>query len=177
MKEITIKSNTHFKGQVLELKVDEIQTADGSYGMREMVMHPGGVCVLAVDEDNYIYLVSQYRKPFEKDLIEVPAGKLEKGENPDEAVKRELKEETGLEAESWQKLGVFMPSPGFCNELIHIYLATDLHQGEAEPDEGELLSLIRVSYDEAYKKIFTGEMTDAKTVLALSLYKNLQERS
>ena len=144
-----------------------MELPDGSQSFREVVDHPGGVCVLALDDQNQALLVSQYRYPYEKVLREIPAGKLEYGEDPTAAAIRELQEETGAVAGDFRPLGELYPSPGYCGEIIRMYLARDLTFGEAHLDEDEFLNLERVPFDQLVEQVLSGEIKDAKTIAAV----------
>ena len=156
--------NTH-KGIIVDVETDMIRLCNGEITMREVVRHPGGVSVVALDDDGCIRLVRQYRYPFQEHLWELPAGKLEPGEEPLPAAKRELSEETGLEAETWTELGVLYATPGYCTEKLYLYLAEDLRQGEAHPDPNEFLDVTRIPLDEVIARIERDEIHDAKTVV------------
>ena len=153
-----------YKGVIVDVTTDMIELPNGAISMREVVHHPGGVCVAAVDGDGMISLVRQFRFPFGEHLWELPAGKLERGEEPLPAAKRELSEETGLEAENWTLLGKLYTSPGFSTETLYLYLATGLCQGKAHPDPNEFLDVDRVPLTELLRRIENGEISDAKTV-------------
>ena len=133
----------------------------------------GGVAVLAVDEKGFVPLVRQYRYPLRRHLWEIPAGKLEKGEDPDDAIRRELREEAGLVAGKITSLGMFYPTCGYSNEIIRLYLATDLSYVGAKPDEDEFLEIKYVHVDELYKKCLSGEVKDGKTIVAVLKYATL----
>ena len=133
--EKTLSSEKIFDGRILHVRRDTIELPDGSRGYREVVDHHGGVCVLALDDENRVLMVSQYRYPYEKVLREIPAGKLEYGEDPTQAAIRELKEETGAVAGDFRSLGELYPSPGYCGEVIRMYLARDLTFGETHLDK------------------------------------------
>lgn len=165
--EKTLSSEKIFDGHILHIRRDAVELPDGSRGFREVVDHPGGVCVLALDDRNRALLVSQYRYPYEKVLREIPAGKLEYGEDPAAAAIRELKEETGAVAGEFRSLGELYPSPGYCGEIIRMYLARDLAFGEAHLDEDEFLNLERVPFDELVEQVLSGEIKDAKTIAAV----------
>ena len=167
MDEKTIKSEKIFDGRIINVKVDTVQLCDGSYSTRELVNHPGGVAVVALDDEGYVYMVRQFRKPFERVVFEIPAGKLDYGEDHLSCGVRELEEETGLKAKNFEYLGEFMVSPGFCNELIHIYLATDLYKGTIHPDEGEFLEIEKHKLDDLIDLIMDNKISDAKTVIGL----------
>ncbi len=154
-----------YEGIVVDLTVDRVLLPDGKESFREVVDHPGGVCVLPVDDEGYAYCVRQYRYAVGAHLIEAPAGKLERGEDPDKAVVRELSEETGFTAGRLIPLGQYYSSPGISTEKLHLYLALRLRRGEAHPDEGEFLDLVRIPYDELYDRALNGEIPDAKTAV------------
>jgi len=153
-----------YRGIIVNVETDMVELSNGFITMREVVRHPGGVCVAAVDDEGRVTLVRQYRYPFGEHLWELPAGKLEPGEEPLPAAKRELSEETGLEADRWEELGVLYTSPGFSTERLYIYLATGLRRGEAHPDPNEFLDVVSVPLGELVGRIESGEICDAKTV-------------
>lgn len=154
-----------YHGVVVDLTEDIVQLPNGQTTVREVVHHPGGVCVAAVDSAGNVALVRQYRYPFSRHLLELPAGKLEKDEDPFEAVKRELSEETGLEADHWQELGAMYVSPGISTETLYLYLATGLRQGTAHPDPNEFLDVEKMPLAELVKLVMDGQVRDAKTAL------------
>ena len=153
-----------FRGRIVDVHVDTVELPNGETATREVVDHPGGVCVLALDGQNRALMVSQFRYPYEKVLWEVPAGKLEYGEDPRQAAIRELKEETGAVAGDFRFLGELYPSPGYCGEIIRMYLARGLTFGEAHLDEDEFLNLERVPFDQLVEQVLSGEIRDAKTI-------------
>ena len=165
--EKTIGSRTIFEGHIIKVKVDTVELPDGKSATRELVEHPGGVAVIAIDENKKVYMVRQYRKPFDRVCFEVPAGKLDADEEPLVCGMRELEEETGMKARNFVYLGEFMLSPGFCRELIHIYLATDLYTGNVNPDEGEFLEIEKHNLDDLINMVMSNEIKDAKTVMAI----------
>ena len=165
--EKTLSSEKIFDGHILHVRRDTIELPDGSRGYREVVDHPGGVCVLALDDENRALIVSQYRYPYEKVLREIPAGKLEYGEDPTQAAIRELKEETGAVAGDFRPLGDLYPSPGYCGEIIRMYLARELTFGETHLDEDEFLNLERVPFDQLVEEVLSGGIRDAKTIAAV----------
>lgn len=162
--EKTLSSEKIFDGRILHIRRDTVRLPDGGEATREVVDHPGGVCVLALDEENRALLVSQFRYPYEKVLREVPAGKLEYGEDPTQAAIRELEEETGAVAGEFRSLGELYPSPGYCGEIIRMYLARDLTFGETHLDEDEFLNLERIPFDRLVEQVLSGEIRDAKTI-------------
>ena len=165
--EKTLSSEKIYDGHILHVRRDTIELPDGSRGYREVVDHHGGVCVLALDDENRVLMVSQYRYPYEKVLREIPAGKLEYGEDPAQAAIRELKEETGAVAGDFRPLGELYPSPGYCGEVIRMYLARDLTFGETHLDKDEFLDLERVPFDQLVEQVLAGEIRDAKTIAAV----------
>ena len=162
--EKTLRHVNAYKGIIVDVQTDMVELSNGVVTMREVVRHPGGVCVAAVDEDGTVAIVRQFRYPFGTHLYELPAGKLEPGEEPLPAAMRELSEETGLEAERWEELGALYTSPGFSTEKLYLYLATGLRRGEAHPDPNEFLDVERVPLDELVERAAAGGICDAKTV-------------
>jgi ADP-ribose pyrophosphatase len=167
MEEKTIKTKGIYEGKIINLRVDTIKLPDGREATREIIEHPGGVAVLPVDADGNVYLVRQYRKPIEHALLEAPAGKLCKGEEHLSCGIMELKEETGLTAGSITYLGFVFPSPGYSNEVIHLYLARQLSHGQQNTDSDEFVDIEVYHIDDVIKMCQSGEITDAKTVAAV----------
>lgn len=177
LKETRLEGHTLFKGRILRLEVDEVALPNGEKAIREVVRHPGGVCVLPLDKDGTVELVEQFRYPYDDVILELPAGKLDPEEDPLAAAKRELSEETGLVAERWVKLGVFYPSVGFTDEVLHLYLAQELSQGDTHPDEDEFLNRKRIPLDKLAEMVMDGTIPDGKTqVLVLKAQRYLQQR-
>ncbi len=174
--EKTIKSTEIFDGRVVHLRVDEVELPTGKKSTRELIRHPGGVGVVAVDDQNHVLMVRQYRKPLEQTLLEIPAGKLEAGEDPKECAARELEEETGYCAKNFTYLDYFIPTPGYCDEKIHIYLAKDLYQGNIHPDEDEILNVERYPLEQLIDMIAAGDLKDGKTIIGLLKYQFLQNK-
>lgn len=169
--ETTLESQTLFEGKILTLKKDKVRLENGRDTAREVVVHHGGVCIAALDEQDRILLVSQFRYPYQEEIIELPAGKIEQGEDPRECGIRELWEECGCTAGHFEKLGELYPTPAYCTEVIHIYEASDLRQSGQHLDEGEFLTLLRVPFDKAVQMVLSGEIQDAKTQIGiLKLY-------
>ena len=168
--ETKIESKRIYDGKVLKLDVDTVALENGKSAEREIVRHRGACAVLAVDENDDFYLVRQFRYPYGKEMLEIPAGKLDEGEEPLVCAKRELLEETGLRAEKWEYVGGFCPSPGYTDEIVHIYIARELSEGEAKPDDDEFLDVVKHNIIKISKMIDSGEITDAKTVLAIYKY-------
>lgn len=167
LKEKRLSGETVFDGKIMHVRRDIVQLSDGSEAFREVVDHSGGVCVLALDNEGRVLLVSQFRYPHEKVLREIPAGKLEPGEDPAQAARRELKEETGAVAARWESLGEIYPTPAYCGEIIRMYMARELTFGETNLDEGEFLEVERVDFDVLVGQVLSGEIRDAKTVAAV----------
>lgn len=176
LEEKTISSEPIFSGRVISLQVDDVELPNGRKSKREIVKHPGAVAILPVLDDNKIIMVEQFRKPLERVIVEIPAGKLEKGEEPEETAKRELEEETGYECETLEWLISFYTSPGFADEIVHVYVAKGLTKKEnaAVLDEDEFVNLLEVSLDEAIQLVKEQKIYDAKTVYAVT-YLQLQE--
>ncbi|AWB45071.1 ADP-ribose pyrophosphatase [Paenibacillus sp. CAA11] len=174
LNEKTLSTRSVFEGKVVSLHIDTVELPNGETATREIIRHPGAVAVLAVREGR-ILLVDQYRQALGRCELEIPAGKLEKGEEPSEAAKRELEEETGYRAGKITLLHSFYTSPGFADEIIHLYLAEELTSGEASPDEDEFLELYEVSAEEAKNFITEGRISDAKTVLAFYIWQSRQK--
>lgn len=166
LNEKTLSTKHIFDGRVISLQVDTVELPDGSTGTREVVKHPGAVAVVAI-KDGRLLLVDQYRQALGRCELEIPAGKLEKGENPLEAAKRELQEETGYHGGQITHLHSFYTSPGFADEIIHLYLAEDLTGGELSLDDDEFIEVYEASFDEAQRFIAEGRISDAKTLLAV----------
>lgn len=174
-----LKSNKIFSGKVFDVKVDEIKyNGTGNLGIREVAIHPGGAVVIPVNSNGKIFLISQYRYPMNEVTIELPAGKLEKNEDPLFAAKRELKEETGFSSDEIIKLGKIYTTPGFCNEVLHIYLAKNLKAGEHSREEGELgMQLLEKSLDEIESMILEGKIVDSKTIAGAYMYRLLLNKN
>lgn len=166
-----LSGETLFTGKVITLEVDKIQLSNGNTSVREVARHCGGVAVLALSEDNQVTLVEQYRYPMDKVILELPAGKLDPLPSGEEdhlsGAKRELEEETGLRGETFTYLGSVLASPGFTDEVLHMYLAQGLSQVEAHPDEDEFLNVMTIPFDTVVEKIMSGEIIDGKTVSAV----------
>lgn len=172
------KSNVIFNGKVFDIQVDSITYPTGNDGVREVVVHPGGAVVAALTDEDEIILVSQFRYPLKKRVLELPAGKLEKGEDPEGCALRELKEETGFSAERIDKLGAIATTPGFCSEILHIYLARGLKKGNHNREEGERdMKTHFHSLRELDDLIATGEIFDSKTICGIAMTKLFLERN
>ena len=164
--EKTLSTKRVYDGKVVFVDYDDIETADGHKSFREVIRHPGGVVIVA-EKDDKILLVKQFRYPLKSVSIELPAGKLEYGENPDDAAKRELEEETGYVAKTWKSLGYIFTTPGICDEKLYLYHAKDLTFTKPNPDEGEILQPLEYNIEEVFTMIKNGEINDSKTLCAL----------
>lgn len=169
--EKTISSEMIYKGAILNLRRDKVTVKGGDYSYREIVEHNGGAVAVALTEDNNVLLVKQFRKPMERDMIELPAGKIEIGEDPKETIERELKEETGYTAKNIKLMAEFHPSVGYTSETLYIYLATELTPGETDFDEHEAIDLIQMPLEDAINMVIDGQITDGKTMAGLLLTK------
>lgn len=156
-----------FKGHVITLYHDKVELPDGGSAMREIVSHNGGACVAAMNDKGELAFVRQFRYAFGRVLLELPAGKLEPGEQPLEAIKRELKEEVGAEGYDWVDLGEMYPSVGYVNEIIYLYSCRIGSLGEQRLDKDEFLNIEFISLEEAARMVMSGEIKDAKTQLAV----------
>lgn len=168
MPERVYSSRRIYEGQIVSLRVDEIDAQGGGRRPFEVVEHPGGVVVIAQPDPRTIVLVRQHRHAVGADLWEVPAGKLEHGEDPYAAALRELREETGYSAQGLRLLWTAYSTPGFCNELLHFYVAEGLAAGEAAPDANEELQIRAFAVEEAWRMVERNELRDAKTQIALA---------
>ncbi|MBC7247720.1 MAG: NUDIX hydrolase [Actinobacteria bacterium] len=164
-----LRRDTVFEGKVVRLYVDLVRLPNGKEAEREVVLHWGAVGMVPIDAEGRVILVRQYRHAPGEDLLEIPAGKLAEGEDPLDCAVRELKEEIGCEATTWVKLASFYTSPGFSDELLHLYLAEGLVEGEAEPEEDEFLELVRMPLEDALALVSEGGVKDSKTVAGLAL--------
>ena len=156
-----------FKGRIINLRVDEALLPNGATATREVVEHNGGICVVPITENGEVLMVEQYRYPYGEVILEIPAGKRDGDEEPLEGGKRELREETGAVAENYTFLGELYPTPGYCGEVIYMYLATGLSFGETDPDEDEFLNVKKIPLEKAVDMIMKGEIKDAKTQTAI----------
>lgn len=157
-----------FAGRIVTVHVDTVALPNGESASREVVDHPGGVAVLPLDGENNVLAVTQYRYPFGRTTLEIPAGKLDHpGEDPYEAGLRELREETGAVPGIYKSLGRILPSPGCYGEILHLYLAQDLRMERQHLDEDEFLNVERIPFGEMVRRCLSGEIEDAKTVAAV----------
>ncbi len=172
-----ISSEKVFKGKVFDIERDVITLPDGRTTARETVRHNGASAMVAVDGDGKILFVRQYRHSAGEETLEIPAGTLEKGEDPYDCAMRELEEETGYKTDKMEFLLRFYSSIGFCSEVLYIYLADNLQQGSADPDDDEFIELERYTVEETVQMIFEGKIFDSKTIAAIFAYKEWKERN
>lgn len=168
MQEHKLSSEMKFDGKLIKVTYD-IADVNGKEAWREVVYHPGASAVVAIDDDGRIIMEKQFRYALNDYLLEIPAGKLDKGEDPLVCAKRELEEETGIVASEWISLGTIATSPGFCNEVIHLYVAKGLSKGEIHWDEDEYVEVERYTFDELLQRIQEEKIKDSKTLSALLL--------
>ncbi len=161
--EKTVKKNYVYKGKIINVRSDKAELHNGKLCTREVVEHNGGVCVAAITDNKELIFVRQFRYPYMEVILELPAGKLELGEDPFEAGKRELEEETGTVAEKYYDLGKFYPTPGYCGEIIHLYAASQLRSTAMNPDEDEFLEVEKIAIDKAVDMVINNEIRDGKT--------------
>ena len=170
LNETTLSSELLYEGKIVRLERDTVRLEDGTDATREVVRHPGGVCVLALTDKDELLTVRQFRYPYREVTTEIPAGKLEYGENPEECGKRELLEECGCTADSFTYLGKLYPTPAYNTEIIRIYLATGLHFGAQKLDDEEFLDVERVPFDAFLERVLNDEIPDSKTQIAVLKY-------
>ena len=165
--ETQLSTQQVFCGELLDVRKDHVRLPNGSSAVREYILHPGAVVIIAKFDDQRIIMERQHRYPLGRDFIELPAGKIDKGEEPLAAAQRELREETGYSAQDWRELGLIHPCVGYANEVMTLYLATGLawQGGEADPDE--CLEIFTLPLAEALQAVKSGRITDAKSVIGL----------
>lgn len=170
LNETTLDSELLYDGKIVRLERDSVQLEDGTQAVREVVRHPGGVCVLALTPEEEVLIVRQFRYPYKEVTIEVPAGKLEYGEDPETCGRRELLEECGCTPDSFTYLGRLYPTPAYNTEIIRIYLATGLHFGAQKLDAEEFLDVERIPFDTLLEMVLRDEVADSKTQIAVLKY-------
>ncbi len=177
LKEKTVSQNYIFKGKIINLRQDIACLPNGNNATREVIEHPGGVSVVAINDNDEIIMVRQFRYPYMENVLEIPAGKRDsKDENTLDCAIRELKEETGATAKSFISLGEIYPTPGYCSEIIYIYLANELEFGECCPDEDEFLETVKIKFDKAVEMVINNEIKDAKTAVGILRAKAILNR-
>jgi ADP-ribose pyrophosphatase len=174
--EKTINKNYVYTGKIINVRRDDAALPNGKPCIREVVEHSGGVCIAALTDECELLFVRQFRYPYMQVIPELPAGKLEKGEDPFDSGKRELEEETGCIADEYFDLGKFYPSPGYCGEIIHLYAAKKLHKTKQNLDEDEFLSVEKIPLEKAVEMILSNEIRDGKTQAAVLKVKLLHDR-
>lgn len=166
--EKTLSEHKAFEGKFVKVSSYDVELSTGKKAIREVIKHPGGVVVVAQKNADTILMVKQFRYPIKQVSLELPAGRLEIGENPDLAIKRELEEETGHIAKTWKSLGYIYTTPGICDEKLYLYYATDLEFIRQNPDEGEIIEFYEYKIKQVFEMIKKGEINDAKTICALA---------
>jgi len=175
--EKTINSEEKYRGNILTACLDTAELENGCIVTRDVIKHSGGVCVVPITDDNEVIFVKQFRYPHSQVLLEIPAGKLNAGENHYECGLRELKEETGCTAQDYRYIGSCYPTPAYCTEIIHIYLAAGLKSGKQNLDEDEFLEITKIPLDKAVKMVMNDEIKDAKTQIAILKAKIIMEQN
>lgn len=168
--EETISSQEIYSGRILKLRVDDVRLPNGQQTKREIIEHSDCVAIVAIDADDNVLLVKQFRKPVEKELLEIPAGCIEEGEAADTTASREMREETGYRPRKIERLGGFYSTPGFCTEYLHLYLASDLVPDELHAEDTDEIELVRVPVQQITGLISSGAICDAKSIAGLLLY-------
>ena len=173
--EKTLHETEIFNGRIIRVHLDEVELPNGNLASREIVEHPGGVCVAALSDRGTLQFVRQCRYPYHRVLLELPAGKLEQGEEPLQAGLRELEEECGLRADKVVSLGCVYPTVAYCSEIIYLYLATGLHKTQQHFDDDEFLETEEIALQDAVRMVMDNEITDSKTVAAVLKIARLKE--
>jgi len=167
----TIQSETVFRGRVFNVRVDKMRLPNGKIFQIDVVEHRGAVTILPIDENDDAWLIRQYRHPIEQDLIELPAGVMNVGEDPLESAQRELREEIGMAAENLTLLGDFFLAPGYSTEQMYVFLATGLYPAPLRPDEDENIEIVRIPVEDIMKYVKAGKIRDSKSLATLSLWR------
>ena len=176
MSEKTLSSETIYDGRAVKLRVDTVEMSGGRQTTREIVEHSDCVAIVAIDDEGNVMLVSQFRQAVENELLEIPAGGIEPGEDPPAAVSREMQEETGYYPQKLERLGGFYSAPGYCTEFLHLYLATDLVASQLFAEDTEEIRLVRVPLAQVPELIASGSIRDAKSLAGLYLLREYQKR-
>ncbi len=174
--EKSISKSYKYRGRIVNMRVDEALLPDGKVALREVVEHNGGVCVVALTDNDEIYLVKQFRYPYKEVIYEIPAGKRDGDEDPMLGAVRELKEETGTTAETVIPIGELYPTPGYCGEIIHMFAAKGLKEGDKALDEDEFLETEKMPLETVIDMILSGEIKDAKTQAAVLKIAEMKRR-
>jgi len=169
----TLSSQLVYDGHAVRLRVDTVRMSSGRETTREIVEHSDCVAIVAIDANGNVLLVNQFRKPVEKELLEIPAGGIDPGEDPVTAVRREMQEETGYLPQKVERLGGFYSAPGYCTEYLHLYLATDLTPSQLYAEDTESIKLVRVPISQIPALITSGSICDAKSIAGLLIYSSL----
>ncbi len=177
LNETKLEREEIYQGRILHIQKDTVQLEDGSQAIREVVRHPGGVCILALTDQEEVLFVKQFRYPHDTVTIEIPAGKLEYGEDHEACGKRELLEECGCTAEEFTYMGRVFPTPAYCSEVIHIYLAKKLHYTKQSLDQDEFLDVEKMPFDQAVQMVLDDQFPDAKTQVAILRYAVMKKRN
>ncbi|MEW6171707.1 MAG: NUDIX hydrolase [Bacillota bacterium] len=167
LQEKTLSSERVYTGRIINVRVDTVLLPDGRTGTREVVEYAGAVAVVALTDDKEVVMVRQYRHPVGRELMEIPAGKIEENEDPETTARRELVEEAGIRAESWRCLGRFYSTPGFTSEMMHLFLARGLSFHQQATDADEFVEVVRIPFREALEMVYKGEVCDAKSICGL----------
>lgn len=170
MEQIINKTENLYTGKVIQVDLENFRTTNGIEIQREVIHHPGAVCMLALNKDHEIYLVEQFRAPMKKKLLELPAGTLEPDENPEETAIRELQEEIGMKPNNIVLMGGFYVAPGYCDEFVHLFTCTDLEPSKLEGDVDEDIKVTKMSLFEAIQAIQQGIIVDAKTICGILMW-------
>ncbi len=176
LEEIILDSRRAYDGGFLKVDAVDVELPNGKHKVHEVIRHPGAVCVIALDGNERILLVRQYRTALERMTVEVPAGKIDVGEDPEDAVRRELSEETGYVAGKVRRLASIATAAGYSDEIIHLYMATELSRGQAHPDEDEFVSAEWVDLECLIDSVLDGRIEDSKTVVAALICDALRHR-
>ncbi len=174
--EKTLSSETVYIGSIFNVEKLNVLLPDGNNSSRDVIRHNGGIGIIAQKDDGKFILVEQFRKPIDSVLLEIPAGKLEKGENPKECALRELEEETGYKANKIEFLGKIVMAPGFADEYIHLYYATNLCKGVSGGDDDEFINVYEFDLDEINELINNGKIFDSKTISGIKMFENLRKK-